>query len=474
MTALVWFRQDLRTEDNDALMQALQNHARVYAVIALTEDQWQTHDWAPIKRALYEAQVNELANNLAALDVELRTVETPFYSGLPRALLELAEELGAEALYANRDYPLDERRRDRAVEAWFEQHERRTHWFDSNLLVRPGEVRPKTSSYYKKFTPFFKAWCARLAETGVPESNRRSLAGYKSQASGGAPARIALQGDKVDASRWVTTEEGAHEALQSFINSRVQDYQKQRDLPGLDGTSRFSPWWEVGVLSPRAAARQLQAQSPEFPYGLEDGARTWLSELAWREFYQHLIFHVPELSMGRAFQAYTESFPWRHDQADFTRWCEGRTGFPIVDAGMRQLNSEGWMHNRVRMIVANFLVKDLHLDWRWGEKYFMQKLVDGSFAANNGGWQWSASTGTDAVPYFRVFNPTRQSEKVDPQGVYIRKWVKELANVPVKHIHAPEQYLRARGDSEYPLPIVSHQEARDYFISTFKGLKNET
>ncbi|RUO31679.1 deoxyribodipyrimidine photo-lyase [Aliidiomarina sedimenti] len=471
MTGLVWFRQDLRLDDNDALLQAMQNHRKVVAVVALTEAQWSDHEWAPIKRDLYQRQLNFLGEALAELGIELRVVQCDYYRELPRLLLQLANEVQVSALYANRDYALDERRRDAAVDAWFEQHDLQCHWFDSNLLVRPLEVKPQTSGYYKKFTPFFKSWCARLAELGIAESSKRTLAGYKGKAEALNFTPIDLDAAKRDASQWARTERDAGVQLQGFIEEQVADYQRKRDVPADDATSRLSPLWEVGVLSPRAAARALQALSPEFPYGLDEGAKTWLSELAWREFYQHLMFHVPALSMGKAFQAYTEEFPWRYDKADFARWCEGRTGYPIVDAGMRQLQAEGWMHNRVRMIVANFLVKDLHIDWRWGERFFMQHLVDGSFAANNGGWQWSASTGTDAVPYFRVFNPTRQSEQVDPQGLYIRKWVSELNNVPAKYIHTPHDYLRAKGSTDYPQPMVDHKAARETFISTFKGLK---
>ena len=184
------------------------------------------------------------------------------------------------------------------------------------------------------------------------------------------------------------------------------------------------------------------------------------------------MFFEPRLSRGENYQKQTQGLPWRDAEGDFKRWCEGRTGYPIVDAGMRQLNQTGWMHNRLRMITANFLVKDLLIDWRKGEQYFMQNLIDGSFPANNGGWQWSASVGTDAVPYFRVFNPIRQSEKFDPDGSYIRKWIDELKDVPTKHIHWPHPWLKQRNQQDYAAPIVDHSAARERFLTTFKQVKN--
>lgn len=466
MTALVWFRQDLRIADNDALHQACANHEHVIAVFAVTDKQWQGHDWAPIKRDLLEQQLNYLSLDLAAAGVSLQIIEGDYFRELPAQLLQLCRREKISSVYANRDYPLDEVRRDRAVDAWLARHDIAMHWFDSNLLVAPEQVSTQTGGYYKKFTPFQRAWRSVLVEIGVTAP--QPLAGDRKPL---VAKTVVLPGTKSDSSAWAGSERTVRDRLSRYLREQVVDYQKTRDLPAIDGTSRLSPFWELGVISPRAAARLLQQQSPQFPAGLNTGADTWFSELAWREFYQHLMFHEPRVNQHKAFQAYTDSYPWRYDKSDFKRWCEGRTGFPIVDAGMRQLASEGWMHNRVRMIVANFLCKDLHIDWRWGERFFMQHLVDGSFAANNGGWQWSASTGTDAVPYFRVFNPTRQSEKVDPDGSYIRNWVSELKNVPTRHIHAPEQFLKANGQSGYPAPMVDHKAARERFIATFKGLK---
>lgn len=467
MSAIIWLRHDLRIADNDALLQACRNHKQVEAVVILTERQWQEHHWSPRRRDLYQRQLNFLGQDLAEQGIRLHVLRCERFTHTPAALLNFARQYKSCALYANREYPLDEVRRDRAVTSWLERHDIDCHWFDSNLLVRPEALRPAGKAYYQKFTPFLKAWLARIREQGIaaPQSlhGDRPPVSYQS---------VVLDGEKTGSSDWAGTETQVLERLSRFVREHIGDYHRQRDIPVLDTTSRLSPFFELGVIAPRASARLLQAQSPEFPYALGNGAATWLSELAWREFYQHLMYHVPRLSTGKAFLDYTDAYPWRYDKADFQRWCEGNTGFPIVDAGMRQLNATGWMHNRLRMIVASFLVKDLHIDWRWGERYFMANLIDGSFAANNGGWQWSASTGTDAVPYFRVFNPLRQSQQVDPDGKFIRKWVESLQDVPAQYIHQPYPYLtNTCSGVDYPVPMVEHKTARERFLITFKGLK---
>ncbi|MCC5854954.1 MAG: deoxyribodipyrimidine photo-lyase [Idiomarina sp.] len=468
MTALVWLRQDLRLHDNEAVKHASENHEQVALVVALSPVQWQQHDWAPIKLDLYIRRVEELSKESAELGVQLHVLELDSYRDIPAAMLKLARSLNAQHLYFNRDYPLDERRRDQAVVSWLERHEIQCKAYDSTLLVRPESVKTGQGTYYKKFTPFFKQWREVLHQQGVSQPYR--LTSRKRDAS---PVAINIEAQRRDSTAWHVDSKAIDAALQEYLRARVERYHQDRDTPAIEGTTRFSPYFENGSLGVATVARALSQLSPDFPHGLSEGPSTWLSELAWREFYMHLMWHVPRLSYGKAFQIETDQYPWKSDEALFNAWCEGKTGFPIVDAGMRQLAHEGWMHNRVRMIVSSFLVKDLGIDWRKGEKFFMQHLIDGSFAANNGGWQWSASTGTDAVPYFRVFNPERQSERFDPAGHYIRKWVHELEKVPSKAIHAPHIWLSQYDRSnQYPKPMVDHKEAREAFIATFKKVKN--
>jgi len=485
MNGLIWFRQDVRLIDNEAVNHAWNNADTLHAVVVISPEQWKAHDWSPAKLVLYQSLVNDLGAQLQSKGVTLHVLRCDWWKDIPAALLELCEQLSVDKVWLNRDYPLDEVRRDRAVCGWLTKHGIEVSLHDSNLLVAPERVKTGQGEYYKKFTPFYKQWKSVLAETGVAQPaqlrtfeqntpNKKSKFAEFSAVefvSRDCTNAAQVDSDKTDIV-WPDNRETLLGQLRQFFEQRIEGYKTQRDYPSVEGTSRLSPYFELGAISPLTVARCLQPASPEFPYGLSDSLDTWLSELAWREFYQHLMFNVPELSMGKAFVRETEHYPWRHNKADFERWCEGRTGVPIVDAGMRQLKAEKWMHNRVRMIVASYLTKDLHIDWRWGEKYFMQNLIDGSFAANNGGWQWSASTGTDAVPYFRVFNPYRQGERFDPAGEYVRRWVEELSEVPKKYIHQPQDWLREnKPDSDYPDPLVDHSKQRQLFIEQFKRIK---
>jgi deoxyribodipyrimidine photo-lyase len=272
---------------------------------------------------------------------------------------------------------------------------------------------------------------------------------------------------------WKAGEEHAARRLGQFVGSRIDDYKTRRNFPAVNGTSTMSPYLTMGVVSPRQCfAAGVEANGGRIAGG-KAAIKSWLDELVWREFYKHVLIGWPKVSMRRAYRAEYEQIHWNDDEQLFERWCEGMTGVPLVDAGMRQLNQTGWMHNRVRMVVAMYLTKDMFIDWRWGERYFMQKLVDGDLASNNGGWQWSASTGTDAAPYFRIFNPVSQSERFDADGKFIRQFVPELKDVPAKYIHDP---YAARGKLEqlpdYPEPAVDHQQARQAALEAFKALKS--
>ena len=313
-----------------------------------------------------------------------------------------------------------------------------------SVVLPPGSVRTAAGPPYSVFTPFKRCWLEVLApDQAIPLPVPAPQAKLEVNADR-VPDDLNGVSVKRLADHWPGGEVEALARLAAFSERALAAYSGERDVPGLDGTSRLSPYLSVGALSPRrclAVAGESEA---------------WRDELIWREFYRHVIASFDHVSCRCAFKRDYDAIPWREDRNAFARWQEGRTGYPLVDAGMRQLLETGWMHNRVRMVTAMFLCKHLLIDWRWGERHFMLHLVDGDFAANNGGWQWSASTGTDAAPYFRVFNPTAQARKCDPDGRYVRRWVAELAH--------------GQSGSSYPPPMVDHRQARARAIATFKAV----
>ncbi|HET8790953.1 MAG TPA: FAD-binding domain-containing protein, partial [Modicisalibacter sp.] len=277
-------------------------------------------------------------------------------------------------------------------------------------------------------------------------------------------------GVAIDTSSWPAGQDAAADRLERFLRYRGRHYRQQRDFPAIRGTSELSPYLALGMISHRQCLQAAMSDNDGHLADGDIGLTTWVNELIWREFYQHIAFGFPKVCRHRPFQQPTEGLAWRDDEAGFAAWCEGRTGYPIVDAAMRQLVQTGWMHNRLRMVTAMFLSKHLLVDWRRGEAFFMQHLIDGEFAANNGGWQWAASTGTDAAPYFRIFNPTTQSQRFDPQGDFIAEFIPELAEIAPKARHAPSGELLETLD--YPSPIVDHKAARARALDAFKSLKN--
>ena len=301
----------------------------------------------------------------------------------------------------------------------------------------------------------------------VPAPKAREGAPLKTQA---IPAFDYPKGE-FDRDLFPPGETAALKRLRHFAKQPVLDYPDKRDLPALDATSRLSVYLATGVLSPRQCLHRVLHEHPD---ALDNSREfTWLNELIWREFYRHLLVAYPSLCRHKPFVDWTHRVEWQRNEAHFDAWKAGKTGFPIVDAAMRQMKEMGWMHNRLRMITASFLVKDLLIDWREGERYFMQQLIDGDLAANNGGWQWAASTGTDAAPYFRIFNPTTQGERFDPQGDFIRHYLPELADVPDSDIHQPHRWAEKHHKKlDYPAPIVDHKAARKKTLDAFERAKS--
>ena len=468
MTQLVWFRNDLRIADNPALTAACGRNEPVRALFMVTAEQWHQHDWSPAKTQLLLGQLNDLGQQLARLGIVLDILECGTFADSVDALSAHCNQHGIQHVHFNDEYGVNERKRDRNARDKLAESKVQVSKYRDQTVAPVGSIRTGQDEPYSVFTPFSRRWRQWIEETSPtvlpvpkPVADAVAWSDYDRKVTD-------LGFDTPPPDLVNPTEQSAHDQLEQFLVERGGDYKASRDFPALQGTSVLSPYLAIGALSGRQcllAAREAQGQG-----GNQEGFSTWVNEIAWRDFYIHILYHYPRVSMGRAFKEETEALAWNTPGEHFEAWKEGRTGIPIVDAAMRQLKATGWMHNRLRMITAMFLTKNLFIDWRLGEAWFMQNLVDGFLASNNGGWQWSASTGTDAAPYFRVFTPVTLSERFDPKGEFIRNWVPELAKLDNKRIHDP-----SRGGvipKGYPRPIVDLKESRKEAIARFQALKD--
>lgn len=468
---LIWFRSDLRLHDNTALAAACAQGPTV-AVYLLSPQQWLSHDDAPSKVDFWLRNLKELSQALKALHIPLLIRDSATWADAPQVLLELCQKHGIEQLHCNEEYGVNESARDAAVaDALAEAGIGFTAHLDQ-LLFKPGSVLTKSGTYFQVFSQFRRVCYERLHHSlpalvqkpALQKPLRITADPVPTGVTGYTPPTSALQ------ALWPAGEAEAQERLEQFTDQRIDDYKTERDLPARPGTSQLSAYLAAGVISVRQCLHAAVASNRgEFESG-SVGAVTWVSELIWREFYKHILVGYPRVSKHRAFRPEYEAVPWRDAPEDLQAWKEGRTGIPIIDAAMRQLVEIGWMHNRLRMLTAMFLSKNLLIDWREGERFFMQHLIDGDLAANNGGWQWSASSGTDSVPYFRVFNPVSQSAKFDPQGVFLKQWVPELAKLSAKDIHNPPLQGGLFATVDYPPPIVDLGKSRQRALTAFKNL----
>lgn len=428
---LFWFRRDLRMNDNTGLFHALQSGFPVLPIFIFdTEILSQLED-------KQDRRVDFIHQALLHIQTELEAIGSSLCvkTGKPMDIFtQLAEEYDIKAVYTNRDYECYALQRDKAVKDFLGSKSIEFLTFKDQVIFESNEVLKSNGEPYTIFTPYSKIWKQNLSE--------KSYLSFPSQ-------QLEKQFLKVEKMTFPTLEEiGFQKTDMQFIPPTVDEriivsYDETRNFPAVEGTTRLSVHLRFGTVSVRqlvSLALKLNEQ--------------WLNELIWREFFMSIIVNFPHVETG-AFRKKYEAIAWRNNESEFAAWCEGKTGYPIVDAGMRQLNETGWMHNRVRMVVASFLTKHLLIDWRWGEAYFANKLIDYELSANNGNWQWAAGCGCDAAPYFRVFNPTEQTKRFDPELKYIRRWVKEFDT------------------SDYPQPIVEHTFARNRALEVYKVGLNE-
>ncbi|MDX1950683.1 MAG: deoxyribodipyrimidine photo-lyase [Verrucomicrobiota bacterium] len=454
-----WFRRDLRVTDNTALFHARKKARELIPVFILENALRSGPDVGAGRLAFLLQSLEELSLNLKKLGYSLVLREGKSEVEIPR----LAKEIGAEAVFSNKRYePYAQQRDDRVFNALnrlgigFEQFKDAVIWEEKDILNQSGQP-------YTVFTPYSKAWRAKtfpLPFPALPKATE-TVEQLTSAPLVTDPSRF---GHPLNQQPPQGGEGVALDLLNQFIHKNLLYYKQKRDFPALDGSSRLSPHFRAGTIGIRTVLHAvIKARRNADPAG-QESCDTFVSELIWREFYQQILHNFPHVMHG-SFRAAYDTISWEGDPEHFTAWQLGQTGYPIVDAAMRCMNATGWMHNRLRMITAMFLVKDLLIDWRAGERYFMKQLVDGDLAANNGGWQWCAGTGTDAAPYFRIFNPTTQGKKCDPEGTFIRHWLPELRDLPGNQIHEPwEAPMLTHG---YPQRIVLHELQRPKTLAAY-------
>ncbi len=466
---LFWHRRDLRISDNVGLAAARQQSQKVVGVFCLDPNLLEREDVAPVRVTYMIGSLQQLSGRYAQVGSQLLILYALPSLGIPT----LAAALNAKAVFWNWDVEPYSQKRDREVIDALKEKGIEVHNSWDQLLHTPVEIRTGSKAPYTVYTPFWRNWSSKPKANPVESLHDAIGLTEAEQEKSRQAGVISLPTPKDLGFIWdrelvmVPGEAAAQARLEEFSQGAITEYKEQRNFPGVDGTSQLSAALKFGVIGIRSVwAATTAAWENSRSDEVEASIRTWQQELAWREFYQHAMYNFPELATG-AYRPAFKNFPWNKKEEHFQAWCEGRTGYPIVDAAMRQMNQIGWMHNRCRMIVANFLTKDLLINPQLGEKYFYQRLIDGDLSANNGGWQWSASSGMDPKPV-RIFNPASQSQKFDPEGEYIRQWLPELRAVDTQFLISGDIPAAEREAFGYPAAIVDHKQQQRQFKALYQ------
>ncbi len=471
MKSLVWLRNDLRMDDNPSLKQACIESEEVHCIYIYSLKQIELHNEANSKVEFIINNLKDLNTSLKEFNIPLTIISSKGFNDNAEKIIETIKKRSITKVFWNNVFGADEQKRDLDVKQVLETNNINYETFDDQVVFAPGTIKTGENKPYSVFTPFKRRWIENFNIDLLDVEFEYSIKNKTEVISNVEDFDFEYKkSHSVDMSLWKIGEENALSILMNYMDEKIYSYSTDRNDPIIDGTSRLSPYLSMGIISSkRCILEALKKNNFELDSG-EKGIIKWIDEIVWREFYRNIMFSFPKVSKGMPFQDYTKNIKWRFNEEEFNAWKNGKTGFPIIDSAMRQLMSEGWMHNRLRMVVAMFFTKNMLHDWRLGEAYFMQNLLDGDFSSNNGGWQWSSSTGTDAAPYFRIFNPITQSKNFDSDGLFIKKYVPELKELDKKQIHDPTEKIR--NHLNYPSQILDLKQSRLRAIEAFNSAKN--
>ncbi len=464
---LIWFRNDLRIHDNTALAAITSNATQVSAIFIVPIDQWLSHDLGQNKIGFILRQLFNLEQHLNKLNINLHVIECDNFAQIPNLLAMYCTQQNISSVYCNLEYEFNEQQRDQKVKVMLNNNSINFYTYHDQIIIPPETIKTNNGGIYTVFTPYKRKFITIINEYNLTPWKIHKMDQNFILKRFTLSAKLINYLNSDIQKLWPIGEKHANYLLNNFIKHNLNDYKEHRDYPQLNNTSKLSPYLSIGILSPRTCMLKAM-QAPQ-----NESTAVWINELIWREFYKYVLYHNQRISRNQNYNTIYNNIIWNKPDEKLIAWQCGKTGYPLIDAAMRQLIQTGWMHNRLRMITAMFFSKNLFFDWRIGEKFFAKHLIDLDFASNNGGWQWSASTGTDAVPYFRIFNPITQSIKFDPDGTFIKQFCPELKSLDNKAIHLSANYLSTQqlNNIGYMQPIVDLRQSRNYAIEMFKKCK---